>query len=259
MPAEMLVDTHAHLDMAELAGDLEGVLGRARDAGVSRIVTIGTDEASSRAAVSLAAGREPVFCAVGLHPHEASRWSAGLAAELLSLAASPKVVAWGEVGLDFYRMHSPRPAQERAFREQIGLAAQRGLPLIVHVRDAHEEALAILAQEGASRGVFHCFSGNERLAERVLELGFYISLAGPLTFKNASKPVRVAERVPLGRLLVETDCPYLAPVPHRGRRNEPAYLVHTAARLAEIKGVEVAEVARATTRNAKNLFGLGSP
>ncbi len=142
-------------------------------------------------------------------------------------------------------------------REQIRLAAECMLPLIVHVREAHEEALRILTEEGTCRGVFHCFSGDRRVAERALELGFHISLAGPLTFKKASKLVEIAEIVPLERLVIETDCPYLAPVPHRGKRNEPAFVVHTAARLAEIKGLELAEVARVTTRNAEALFRLG--
>ncbi len=253
----MLVDTHAHLDMAALAADLAGVLERAEAAGVGRIVTIGTDPDSSRAAARLSAAHQPVFYSVGLHPHEARFWSEEVAAELLVAARGPKLVAWGEVGLDFHYLHSPREDQERALREQIRLAAGRGLPLILHVREAHEEALRILEEEGAGRGVFHCFSGDERIAERALELGFYIALAGPLTFKSAGKLVRVAETVPLERLLVETDAPYLAPVPHRGRRNEPSFVVHTAARLAELKGLSPEEVAQATTANARALFGLG--
>lgn len=253
----MLVDTHAHLDMAELAGDLAGVLERARQAGVARIITIGTDLASSRAAVALAAAHEELYATVGLHPHDARLWTEGLGTELLRLAASPKVVAWGEVGLDFHYMNSPREAQEAAFRAQVRLAALLGLPLSIHVREAHPEALAILEEEGYCRGVFHCFSGGAEVARRVLALGFHLSLAGPLTFKNARKPVEVAQAVPLDRLLVETDAPYLSPVPHRGKRNEPAHVVFTAARLAEIKGVEPDEVARATTATANALFGLG--
>jgi TatD DNase family protein len=252
-----LVDTHAHLDMAELAADLPGVLERALSAGVARIVTIGTDADSSRAAVELAQAHEMVYAAVGLHPHEARLWTQDLGRELLELSASPKVVAWGEIGLDFHYLHSPREAQEAAFRAQIRLARGRGLPLVIHVREAHPEALRLIEEEGYGRGVFHCFSGDVPVAERVLALGFHISLAGPLTFKNAVKPVKVAQAVPLSRLLVETDAPYLSPVPFRGRRNEPAYVVHTAARLAEVKGVEPEEVARVTTAGAQALFGLG--
>ncbi|MFH0809322.1 MAG: TatD family hydrolase [Pseudomonadota bacterium] len=252
----MLVDTHAHLDMPGLMEDVAGVLERARAAGVERVITIGTDLESSRAAADIAARHRTVHCSVGLHPHEARFWNAELAAGLRRLAATqPKVVGWGETGLDFHYPHSPPEAQERAFREQIRLAAECGLPLMLHVREAHQEALRILAEEGAGRGVLHCFSGGVAVAERVLDMGFYISLAGPLTFgKKATELAEVARVVPLERLLVETDSPYLAPVPYRGKPNEPAYVVHTAARLAELKGLDPAEVARATTGNARALF-----
>jgi len=255
MPAA-LIDTHAHLDMKELAADLAAVLERARAAGVARIITIGTDSASSRAAVALAEGHSQLYCSVGLHPHDARLFTEALGEELVRLAASPKVVGWGEIGLDYHYLYSPIDAQQAAFRVQVRLAAECLLPLILHVREAHEDALRILAEEGWHRGVFHCFSGDVAVAERALALGYYISLAGPLTFKNAGLLADVAKHVPLTRLMVETDCPYLAPVPHRGRRNEPAYVIHTAARLAELKGLELAEVARATTENANLLFGL---
>jgi TatD DNase family protein len=249
--------------MAELAADLPGVLARAQAAGVARIITIGTDLASARAAVGIAAAHPEVFCALGLHPHDARLWTEALGEEMLALSIGkgapldPKVVAWGEVGFDFHYMHSTREAQEAAFRAQVRLAGGRALPLVLHVREAHEEALRVISEEGANRGVFHCFSGDESVAERALDLGFHISLAGPLTFKKAAGLLRVAEMVPLERLMVETDAPYLAPMPHRGKRNEPAYVVHTAMRLAEVKGLALEEVASITTANANTLFGLG--
>ena len=252
----MLTDTHAHLDRHEFAGDLEAVLGAARDAGVSRIVTIGIDNATSRAAVALAEKYPFVWATVGVHPHDAAGgvdWE-----ELGRLARHPRVVAIGECGLDYYRDLSPREAQDVAFRRQIALSEEVGKPLVIHCRDAHADVTRIL-REGASRprrGVMHCFSGDVAQATAYREMGFVISLAGPVTYPNAPKLKEVARTIPLSEIVVETDCPWLAPQARRGKRNEPAYVRHTAAEIATLRGVSLEEVARATSENAASLFGL---
>jgi TatD DNase family protein len=228
-------------------------------ADVEQIVVVGIDVASSREAVSLAERYEGLVATVGMHPHDARRLGAREEAALIELAAHPKVVAIGETGLDFYRDRSPREAQKAAFRWHLELARQRGLPVIVHDREAHAETLAMLREHAAGgeiRGVMHCFSGGEAMLEEALGLGLHISLAGPVTYPNAPRLAAVARRVPSDRLLVETDCPYLTPVPHRGRRNEPAYVRLVAQRIAEIRGQSEAEIAAITTANACALFGL---
>ncbi|MBI5442626.1 MAG: YchF/TatD family DNA exonuclease [Deltaproteobacteria bacterium] len=255
-----LVDTHAHLTDAALRRDLRSVLGRARSAGVGKVVTVGTDLADSRAAVELADAEEGLWAAVGVHPHDASQATEATLDELSTLAkSSPKVVAWGEIGLDFYRDRSPRPAQRDAFRAQVVRAKEAGLPVIVHDREAHQETLAILKGEkgGDLRGVFHCFSGDVSFAREVLALGFYLSIPGTVTYPKNEELRRVVASVPLERCLLETDCPYLAPQPLRGKTNEPAYLVHTARAVAELRGVSVADVARITSRASLRLFGVG--
>ncbi|MHB1134116.1 MAG: TatD family hydrolase [Chloroflexota bacterium] len=261
-----LVDSHAHLDDEAFAADRADVLARARAAGVTRIVSVGADLASSRANVALAASTPGVWASVGVHPHEAAglNEAAGLdeaaLAELRSLAAQPRVVAIGEIGLDFYRDLSPRPAQQAAFRAQLALARELGLPAIVHDREAHDEVLAVLREWAgaypAARGVLHCFSGDEALARAAIELGFYISLAGPVTYANARRLQSLAAILPLERLLVETDCPYLTPVPRRGQRNEPALVALVAEKVAALRGLAPADLAAATTANARRLFGL---
>lgn len=255
-----LIDSHAHLDDAAFDADRDAVVARAREAGVAAIVTVGADLASSRKAVDLAERYHSVYAAVGVHPHDATRVNDAALAELRALAAHPKVVAIGETGLDFYRDLSPRPAQLNAFRAHLELAAELDLPAIVHDREAHAEVMRELEDwtraNSRARGVLHCFSGDEEMAHRAADIGFWVSLAGTVTFAKASRPQRVAAAIPLERLVVETDCPYLAPEPRRGRRNEPAYVRLVAERVARLRGIQLEQVARASTAGARALFGL---
>ncbi|OGW63408.1 MAG: hydrolase TatD [Nitrospirae bacterium RBG_16_64_22] len=252
----MLVDTHAHLAMKEYDGDREAVVLRAREAGVSRIVSISTDAASARETVGLAEKFEGVFASVGVHPHDAGKIRPGDLEDLLALAAHPKVVAWGEIGLDYHYDHSPRDVQREMFRRQINLARTAGLPLVIHTREADADTLAVLEDERAGElgGVFHCFSGDWSLARTALDMGFHVSFSGIVTFKKAEVLRGVARMIPSDRLLVETDAPFLAPVPFRGKRNEPARLSLVAACLAEVRSLPVEEIVRVTTENAARLF-----
>ena len=254
-----LFDTHAHLHFPEFAGDLDAVLERARAAGIVGMVTIGTDRETNPAAVALAERLPDVYATVGIHPHDAAQATEADFEALESLArSSAKVVAIGEMGLDFFRDLSPRDIQERVFRRQLGLARRLGRPVVVHCRDAHAEALAVLAEEkvGEMGGVMHCFSADVEVAKRCLDLGLLISIAGPVTYKNARSLPDVARFVPEDRLVVETDCPFLPPHPHRGKRNEPAYVALTAARVAELRGAALDALGTTTTRNAARLFRL---
>jgi TatD DNase family protein len=252
-------DTHAHLHFPEFGSDLEAVLDRARAAGVAGMVTIGTDRETNPAAVALAEQWPGVYATVGIHPHDAAEATEADFEAMESLVrSSAKVVALGEMGLDFFRNLSPHDIQERVFRRQLVLARRLGKPVVVHCRDAHAETLAILAEErvGAMGGVMHCFSADVEVAKRCLDLGLMISLAGPVTYRNARSLPDVARFVPEDRLVVETDCPFLPPHPHRGQRNEPAYVALTAARVAELRGMDVHALGEATTRNATRLFKL---
>jgi TatD DNase family protein len=253
-----LFDTHAHLHFPDFAPDLAAVLGRAREAGVRRMVTIGTDGETSRAAVAIAERDPDVWAAVGLHPHDAEGGDDALFAELERLAASPRVVAIGEMGLDFFRNLSTRPAQEAAFRRQLALARALRKPALIHCRDAHAETLAILAEERVSDvgGIMHCFSGDVEIARRCLDLGLLVSLAGPVTYPNARALPAVATFVPADRLVVETDCPFLPPQPYRGKRNEPSYLTITAARVADLRKESLDDLAPRMTENALRVFGI---
>jgi TatD DNase family protein len=253
-----LFDTHAHLHFPDFAPDLDDVMRRAREAGVRRMVTIGTDSETSHAALAIAARDPDVWAAVGLHPHDADAGDDALFAELEQLAASPRVVAIGEMGLDFFRNLSPRPAQEAAFRRQLALARSLRKPALIHCRDAHAETLTILAEERVSEvgGIMHCFSGDVEVARRCLDLGLLVSLAGPVTYPNARALPAVARFVPADRLVVETDCPYLPPQPYRGKRNEPSYLTITAARVADLRKESLEELAPRMTENALRLFGI---
>lgn len=256
-----LIDTHAHLDNRQFSEDLEQVLERAQATGVSQILTVGCDLASSRASIELARRFPQLYAAVGIHPHDAPQADAAGLAELRRLLADePKVVAVGEIGLDYYRDRSPRPVQAQAFRDQLALARDVGRPVIIHDRDAHDDVLQMLRESGARDvgGVLHCFSGDLEMAKAVLDLGFYLSFPGTITYPNNSAGREVVQGVPIESILIETDCPYLAPQAYRGRRNEPAYVQHTAAMIAEIKGLTPTDVARITTLNAWQLFGLGS-
>lgn len=258
----MLIDTHAHLDDARYDADREAVIARAREAGVGAFITIGCDLATSRAAVELASRYPFVYAAVGVHPHEVKQIEDGWYDELRRLAGHEKVVAYGEIGLDYHYNHSPPRLQRERFREQLGLARELELPVVIHTREAQEDTVAILKEEraGETGGVFHCFSGDAWLAQEALALGFYLSFSGVLTFRNAAPLQAVARTVPLDRLLVETDCPYLTPVPHRGRRNEPAFVKLVAEQLAGLRtpserlGPE--DIARITSDNARRLFKI---
>ena len=254
-----LFDTHAHLHFPDYADDLDAVLERARAAGVRGMVTIGTDRESNRAVTALAKRLPDVWATVGIHPHDAAEAAEADFGEMERLAGEePKVVGFGEMGLDFFRDLSPREAQEKVFRRQIDIARRARKPIVVHCRDAHAETLAVLADEraGETGGVMHCFSGDVEIARRCLDLGLYISLAGPVTYKNARALPEVARFVPGDRLVIETDCPYLPPTPHRGKRNEPAYVALTAACIAELRGADPEALCDALTANAAKLFGI---
>jgi TatD DNase family protein len=253
-----LFDTHAHLHFADFDADRTEIMTRARQAGVTRVVTIGTEVPTSRAAIALAEADPDVWASVGVHPHDAADADDGVLAEIERLAEAERVVAVGEIGLDFFRNLSPRDVQERVFRHLIGLARRVRKPVIVHCRDAHAEVLAILGEERASEvgGIMHCFSGDVAVARQCLDLGLLVSLAGPVTYPNARALPDVARFVPADRLVVETDCPFLPPQGYRGKRNEPAYLALTAARVAELRGEPLEEFARRASENACRLLRI---
>ena len=261
MTDPVLFDTHAHLHGPEFDADREAVLDRARAAGVGRILTIGTDLESSRAAIALAAAHPDVYAAVGIHPHDAASAEPVALAALAELGRAPKVVAVGEIGLDHYRDLAPRPVQRAALAAQLALARGLGKPVLLHCREAHADLLAILEADGVgpAGGILHCFSGDLGVARRGLDLGLLVSVAGPVTYPNARRLLDVVRALPLDRLVLETDCPYLPPQPWRGRRNEPAYLPATAARVAEVLGVTVERVAAATTATACGVLGIPPP
>jgi TatD DNase family protein len=251
------IDTHAHLEMGAFDGDREAVLARAVQAGLAAIVTVGTTIPDCEKAVALARKHPLVYAAVGIHPHEVKDADAGAYERIRRFSQETKVVAIGEIGLDFFYDHSPRDVQIRRFREQLDLAEEVGLPVIIHDREAHAETLAILRErKGRLRGVLHCFSGDAAMARECLALGYLLSVAGPVTYPKANALREVARGIPADRLLVETDAPYLAPQTHRGKRNEPAYVVETAGRLAEIRGLPAGELIRQTAANARRLFGI---
>jgi len=255
-----MIDSHCHLDFDDYAPDRAAVLTRGRAAGITAFVCIGSgrDTSSARGAVELAAAEPDVFAAVGVHPHDVSRMTEGDWEEIRRLATEPRVVGVGETGLDYHYDHSPRPVQQEAYRRFIALGREARRPVISHVRQAHDDAAAILRDEGAAEvgGVIHCFTGGVAEARRYLDLGHYLSFSGILTFRNADEVRAAAAFAPEESLLIETDAPYLAPVPHRGKRNEPAYIVETLRVLASLRGVDVAAVAAATARNTRRLFRL---
>ncbi len=253
----MLVDTHCHFNHERFAEDLPECLERAIAADVRQMIVVGYDLASSEQAVALAEAHAPsLYAAVAVHPHDAKSWETATAERLQALAEHPHVVAIGEIGLDFHYDFSPRPAQYSAFRAQMRLAREAELPVIIHCREAYPETLDVLAEEGADEtgGVMHCWAGSPAEAERTVELGLSLGFGGTLTFKNAEAIRAVAQAAPLESLLVETDAPYLAPVPHRGKRNEPAYTRLVAEKLADLRGMTFAEIATLTTGNAHRLF-----
>lgn len=254
----MLVDSHCHLDFPDFAGHVTEVIARAREAGVGRLVTISTHVARAERYQAISEAHPEVLFTVGTHPHNAAEEPDVTADDLVTLARHPRCIAIGEAGLDHHYDKSPRDTQERVFRTHIEAARRSGLPLVIHAREADEEMTRILTEEtgrGRFDAVLHCFSSGARLAEVGVELGLYVSFSGILTFKNSDEIRRIArDIVPLDRLLVETDAPFLAPVPHRGRTNEPSYVRHTAATLAECRGMSLDETVAATTANFHRLF-----
>jgi TatD DNase family protein len=253
----MTIDSHAHLEMAEFDADREEVISRAWAAGLSAIITVGTTIPDCEKAIRIAQSHPRVYAAVGIHPHEVKEIDDHTYGALREMARHGKVVAIGEIGLDFFYDHSPREVQLSRFAEQVELALELDKPVIIHDREAHGETLETLwPHRGSLRGVLHCFSGDEAMARKCLDMGFYLSVAGPVTYKKADQLRAVARTIPEDRLLVETDCPYLSPQPFRGKRNEPAYVVETARVLAGIRGVPAGELERATEENARRLFGL---
>lgn len=253
----MLVDSHCHLDFPEFAPELDAVMERARAAGVKTCVSIGTTMAKFPQVRAVAERFSDVWCSVGVHPHEAKGELLNDPVPLIEAAKHPKVVGIGECGLDYYYEHSPREEQRANFRTHIAASRETKLPLIVHTRDADDETIDILREEtgkGAFPGLIHCFTGTQALADAAVEIGFCVSVSGIATFKNSQALRDVIKTVPLDRLLVETDAPFLAPVPYRGKRNEPAFVASTAAMLAELKGVTKDEIARITSDNFFRLF-----
>lgn len=254
----MLIDSHAHIQDKAFQNDLAQVMDRAKTAGIHKIICVGYDYETSCQAVELTHAWENVYAVVGVHPHDAKTLTPDVISKLYTLSRDPKVVAVGETGLDFYRDLSPRDIQREAFRVQIKIAAELYKPVVIHDRDAHQEVIDIIKKEKAGRngGVMHCFSGHLPMAMDLMKEGFFISLAGPLTYKNARKTVEVASRITLERILVETDCPYLSPEPLRGKRNEPAHVAYVADKLAEIRQKSIEEIAYQTSCNTCRVFRI---
>jgi TatD DNase family protein len=254
----LIIDSHAHLDDGAFSNEIDMVMARARAAGVGAVINPGGDVASSKAAVAIAAAYPEVYALAGIHPHEAAGVADEEIGEIARILSAPKVVGIGEIGLDYYRDLCPRDDQLRVFRAQMDLARQIGLPVQIHNRDAHSDTLKVVREYShhIPAIVMHCYSGSAEMARELAKLGCYISLAGPVTYRNARKQVEVAGQVPLDRLLVETDSPYLPPSPYRGQRNEPAYVVETARKIAEIRNTSFEEVAAATSANAARIFGI---
>jgi len=253
----MLVDSHCHLEFPDFANELDAIVARAGEAGVSTMLTIGTRLAKAQQPLDIASAYGNIFCTVGTHPHNAKDESETTVQDIIGLTKHDKVVGIGETGLDFHYNKSPAEVQEQCFRIHIEAARQTGLPLVIHTRNADDEMAGILREEmarGAFKGVLHCFSSSARLAQMALELGLYISFSGILTFKTANEIKQVAAQAPSDRILVETDAPYLAPVPRRGKRNEPAFVAHTASVLADVRGASYDEICTQTSTNFFALF-----
>ncbi len=251
-----MIDSHAHLNDQRFKAILPDVLARAKTAGLEGIINIGSDLPSSYSAVALAEEYDWLHAVVGIHPHEAESVTAEIMVELEQLAKDKIVVGIGETGLDYYYDNSPRDQQQKVFRAHLDLASRLDLPVVIHSRDATQDTLNILKEHPDNRCLLHCYSGSLETAKIYLDLGYYISFAGPITFKNAHKLRTVAANIPLDRLMIETDCPYLAPEPHRGKTNEPAWVLHVAEKIAELHGVSVEEVKAITMENTRTFFNL---
>jgi len=254
----MLIDSHSHLEMPDFRKDLETVIQRAKESGVEYIFTVGTEKKDWMRALEIAHSNPSVYAILGVHPHHAKEIDEETYPTLRKLCRDEKVRAYGEIGLDFYRNLSPRDVQLKRFREQIVLAKELRLPIVVHDREAHEETLEVLKSERAEEcgGIIHCFSGDYEMAKECIEMGFYISIPGTITFKNAEGFQEIIKHLPLESLLIETDAPFLAPFPFRGKRNEPSYIRYTAQKVAEIKMVSFENVADVTTENAFRVYRL---
>lgn len=254
----MLIDSHVHLDDKRFNKDRDNLIKGLKDDGIEMVINIGADLQTSIASVSLAEKYDNVYAVVGVHPHSAKEVDESTIEILKSFSSREKVLAIGEIGLDFHYDNSPRDVQKKWFIEQLKLAKEVDLPVVIHTREATQETFDILkeAQDGTLRGVLHCYSGSVEMALEYIKLGFYISIAGPVTFNNSRVLKEVVKAIPLDKLLVETDCPYLTPEPNRGKRNEPAYVKYVAGEIAEIKGISFEELAKATNNNTKELFGI---
>ncbi len=254
----MLFDTHAHLNAEQFEEDVEEVIKRAKSAGVSNILVVGFDEKTIKGAIRLADDYDLIYAAIGWHPVDAIDMTDDHLKWIEQLASHPKVIALGEMGLDYYWDKSPKEIQKEVFRKQIKLAKKVKLPIIIHNRDAHEDIVKILQEEEAEEvgGIMHCFSSSLEIAKQCIEMNFYISFGGPVTFKNAKRPKEVAKEIPLDRLLIETDCPYLTPHPYRGKRNEPSYIQLIAEEIAKLKNSPYEQIILATNENAKRLFAI---
>jgi TatD DNase family protein len=255
----LLIDSHVHLDTPAFDEDRNEVIARAREAGIDLMLEIaGSDiaEGSLDRGLKLAEAHDLIYAAIGVHPHEAKIYDETLEKQLIELSDHPKVIGWGEIGLDYHYAFSPRDSQVSVFRRQLELASERNFPVIIHTREAEDDTIAILS-DFVPRGVMHCFTGSAHLSEAALEVGLLISFSGVLTFKNAGELREIAASVPLDRLLIETDCPYLAPVPHRGKRNEPAFVRETAIELARLRSISLEELADVTSANFRRLFNAG--
>ncbi|MCG6553084.1 MAG: YchF/TatD family DNA exonuclease [Candidatus Magnetominusculus sp. LBB02] len=251
-----MIDTHCHLEMSPFEGETDSVIDRAHSVGVNTMITIGSSPDSIEKAAALTGRYPSVYAAIGIHPHDASLFTSDIYRQIKDLSSNKKVVAIGETGLDYHYKHSPVDVQKEVFIKQITLSKETNLPVIIHCREADDDVVSIIKSESVSQGVLHCFSGDEKMAEAVIKAGLLISISGVVTFKNAAALRAVVAAIPDDFLLVETDAPYLAPMPHRGKRNEPAYVTHTARAVAQIRGVAYEDIDRITTLNANRLFGL---
>jgi TatD DNase family protein len=252
------IDSHAHLDLPEFKKDIYDVICRAKESGIENIITIGIGVQECKTAMRIAENYPSVYAAIGIHPHNAKSLDLKTLDFLENNVKTKKVVALGEMGLDFFRNHSSKEDQIRAFRAQLDLAKSVKLPVIIHDRDAHDETLSILKEEkaGLIGGVIHCFSGDAEMAFKCIDMGFYISIPGTVTFKNSKEQIEVARKIPIEKILIETDSPFLSPVPYRGKRNEPLYVKYVAEEIAKIKNIQLEDVARTTVANTKKLFSL---
>lgn len=254
----MLIDSHVHLDDKRFNRDRDNIIKGLKDDGIEMVINIGADLQTSIASVSLAEKYDNVYAVVGVHPHSAKEVDSSTIEILKSFASRKKVLAIGEIGLDYHYDNSPRDVQRKWFVEQLKLAKEVDLPVVIHTREADQETFDILkeAQDGTLRGVLHCYSGSVEMALEYIKLGFYISIAGPVTFNNSRVSKEVVKAIPLDRLLVETDCPYLTPEPNRGKRNEPAYVKYVAGEIADLRGISFEELTKATNKNTKELFNI---